>query len=738
MRKTILSLVTLAFVYNVSAQQNQVTVKLLPKEGPMLTVDPAVYALTPAANATGTFTSRLEAPGSTYFMEAGVPQLPVFTKSVVIPPSGDVRFELFYSSYEDIANVGIVPSKGSLKRNVDPATVPYTPGEAYNTDAFFPGMLAKGADPVIVRDERRVAVQLYPFQYNPVTRTLRVYHNLNVVVRSLPEVTGKNELQVRGNQPGNQQVQYTPLGETGRMLIIAPQAYYNDLLPLITWKKEKGIETDFADVATIGNNETSIKNYVATYYGQHSDLMFLLLVGDHAEVNSFDAGMAGSEIKWSDSEYGQLAGNDKYPEIFVGRLPAASTTELQTMVTRTIEYEKTPDMGSWYSTSIGIGSNQGNGYGDDGEADFQHMRNIRTKLLAYGYTTVHEFYDGSQGGADASGNPNSTMVSTAVNAGAGLFMYCGHGSQNTCVTSNYSSTDISAGTNNHKYPFVISVACNNGTFTTGSCLAEAFMRASDNNGPKGSISTCGSSILMAWAEPMQVQDEIADILTEQYGTANIKRTLGGLFYNGGMSMLDDYGNSGTAREVMETWVMFGDPSVMIRTVTPDALTASHLINENIGVSQLVVNCNTEGALVSITQSGQILGTGVISGGTVTISFAPVMTNAPLLVTATAFNRVPYQGNVFINPLGISQNAFSNGLLVYPNPASDVINIEYFGNNATIELLDMLGRNTGVQMNSTAQNGFSKTTLDVSGLEKGVYTVRVIEGANVATKRIVVK
>jgi gingipain R len=738
MRKIILSLVAFAFVYSVTAQQNQITVKLLPKEGPMLSVDPAVYALTPAANATGTFTSRIDAPGSTYFMEAGAPELPVFTKSVVIPPTGGVKYEVFYSSYEDIPDAAIVPSKGSLKRNIDPATVPYTFGPAYSTDAFYPGNLFKGSDPVIVRNERRMAVQLYPFQYNPVTRTLRVYHNLNVVV--LPNAAGKtkNELNsVRGNNP-DAQVQYTPLGETGRMLIIAPQSYYNDLLPLISWKKEKGIETDFADVATVGNSQASIKSYVSTYYGQHSDLMFLLLVGDHAQVNSYNAGMSGSEIKWSDSEYGQLAGNDKYPEIYVGRLPAASTAEVQTMVTRIVEYEKTPDMGSWYSTSIGIGSDQGAGIGDDGEADWQHMRNIRTKLMAYGYTTVHEFYDGSHGGADASGNPNSTMVSTAVNSGAGLFMYCGHGSQNTCVTSNYSSTDISAGTNNHKYPFVISVACNNGTFTTGSCLSEAFLRASDSNGPKGAISCCGSSILMAWAEPMQVQDEIGDILTEQYGNTNIKRTLGGLFYNGGMSMLDAYGNSGTAREVMETWVMFGDPSVMIRTVTPDALTASHLINENIGVSQLVVNCNTDGALVSITQSGQILGTGIVSGGSVTISFAPVMTNAPLLVTATAFNKTPYQGNVYINPLGVTPNDISNGLLVYPNPANDLVTIEYFGNNATIELLDMLGRNTGVQMNRTAQNGFSKTTLDVSALEKGVYTVRVIEGGNVATKRIVVK
>ena len=57
---------------------------------------------------------------------------------------------------------------------------------------------------------------------------------------------------------------------------------------------------------------------------------------------------------------------------------------------------------------------------------------------------------------------------------------------------------------------------------------------------------------MAWAEPMQTQDEMADIIAETYPT-NKKATLGGLFYNSQMSVLDDYNNSTTAKEVMQTW-----------------------------------------------------------------------------------------------------------------------------------------------------------------------------------------
>jgi gingipain R len=213
--------------------------------------------------------------------------------------------------------------------------------------------------------------------------------------------------------------------------------------------------------------------------------------------------------------------------------------------------------------AIGLGSNEGQGIGHMGEPDWQHLRNIRTDLLGYGFTQVHEFYDGSQGGADASGNPNSTIINAAVNDGITLFNYTGHGDLNTCITGNYGSSNINSATNAGKYPFVISVACNNGTFTTGTCLAESWQRATHNTlgSPTGSIGVAASSILMAWAPPMATQDEIVDILTEKY-PSNQLQTLGGLFYSGQMYMLDSYNSSNTAKEVYETWVFFGDPSVM--------------------------------------------------------------------------------------------------------------------------------------------------------------------------------
>ena len=65
--------------------------------------------------------------------------------------------------------------------------------------------------------------------------------------------------------------------------------------------------------------------------------------------------------------------NDWYPDIYVGRLSPSNLTTLNIMLQRNLEYDITPDTSSYYKRAIGLGSNEGAGYGDDGEADWQHL-----------------------------------------------------------------------------------------------------------------------------------------------------------------------------------------------------------------------------------------------------------------------------------------------------------------------------------------------------------------------------
>ena len=482
-------------------------------------------------------------------LNLGEPELLKFTSNIQLPETGVSNFTIVDSKYSVIESVNLIPSKGNLYRNIDPSLIPFNKGPLYKIDQDYPSSIFSLSEPYIQRDLRGQTLNFVPFQYNPVQKTLKVYNKIIVKIEFNKTVKGNNELLRTSDENilnelkssyqrrylNYSQTRYNSIGQEGSMLIISPSEYFNELAPFIEWKKQSGREVVLVDIADIGNNQSSIYNYVRTYYQQNTDFLYLLLVGDHDKVAAYDAGSTGgwmSETKWSDAKYGLVSNsNDWYPDIYVGRFSPSNLTDLNNIVQRNLEYETSPDTSNYYLNAIGLGSNEGAGYGDDGEADWQHLRNIRTDLLNYGYQNVYEFYDGTHGGEDANGNPNSTVISNAVNAGVSLFNYTGHGDVNLCSSGNYTSSHINSATNNGKYPFVVSVACNNGTFTSGTCISEVWQRASSSGSPTGAIAAAGSSILMSWAPPMASQDEIVDILVESYPN-NKMHSIGALFTAG--------------------------------------------------------------------------------------------------------------------------------------------------------------------------------------------------------------
>ena len=80
----------------------------------------------------------LHSNGGFSSLNLGMPDLLHFTSNIQMPNKGTSNINLVNSDFEDLQNINIIPSKGSLKRNVDPNTVPYVKGSAYVTNAFYP------------------------------------------------------------------------------------------------------------------------------------------------------------------------------------------------------------------------------------------------------------------------------------------------------------------------------------------------------------------------------------------------------------------------------------------------------------------------------------------------------------------------------------------------------------------------------------------------------------------------
>jgi hypothetical protein len=688
--------------------------------------------------------SLLSLDGAEPLLQAGSPNLIKLTASLIIPDMSRMKVEIVSSSHLDFPDYEMAPSKGTLTRNINPSDVPYTYGAAYNQNTFYPGNLASLQSPYILRDYRGQSVWIYPFQYNPVTKVLRLYTEMTVKV-SVESENGENVLIRNRTMTSvdydfhniysnhflnyNSGRTYTPVAESGSMLVISYATFMTTMQPLIDWKIKRGLTVEMVSVTTAGSTASAIKTYITNYYNSHN-LKYVLLVGDAAQVPTLTASGGAS-----DPSYGYIVGSDSYPEVFIGRFSGTTTTDIATQVTRSINYERYPDgAAAWYGHAVGIASNLGPG--DDNEYDWEHERNIRTKLMNFTFNDVAELYDGTHNVVDATGNPTSTDLITTLNSGISLLNYTGHGSQTAFVTTGFSTSNMASLTNTNKLPFVVSVGCVNGDFTASTCLAESFLRSQNGGQPTGALATFMSSINQYWNEPMRAQDEMVDLLVGTHA-GNIKRTLGGLAENGCMNMNDVYGSTGY--DMTNTWHIFGDPSVPIRTMTPLAITASHVPTVVGGTTDLVVNCNTEGALVALTLNGQIIGTGIVTSGTVDISFAAVSAPNTIYVTATAFNAIPYEGTVLVeDPTAVGQLSKSSTLFsIMPNPAHDDVNIVFNldKNAATLKIFNSIGQEVKSVEGIFGNGNYSFNTAE---LGKGIYFATLQTSNSEVTTKFVVE
>ena len=88
-----------------------------------------------------------------------------------------MNVSIISSEYTQIHDINVLPSKGNLTRNIDINTLPLIKGDSYNEDSFFPSDIVELNDPYILRDYRGQVVQINPFQYNPVSKVLKIYSN---------------------------------------------------------------------------------------------------------------------------------------------------------------------------------------------------------------------------------------------------------------------------------------------------------------------------------------------------------------------------------------------------------------------------------------------------------------------------------------------------------------------------------------------------------------------------------
>ena len=602
---------------------------------------------------------------------AGEPDLPIIAIPAIVGDRQHYGIRIIDAQYTDF-QMAVAPSKGDFPRTINPEDVPYTYGEAYSTNAFFPAQNVGLYEPYILRDFRGQNMVVYPFAYNGVTNTLRVYYNMtvemysdgmsseNVIDRRSSEVKMDPEIEAMYSNHfinfGESLSKYTPMVETGELLIICHDAFMTAMQPFVNWKKQIGRPTTMVGTSTAGNTATAIKAYIQSQYDANSNITHVLLVGDVAQIpgNQYSAGSYGGK---SDNMYGQVAGNDLYNDIIVGRFSAENEAHVTTQVNKVIYYERDINAtATWLTFGDGLGNNDGPGH--FGEKDWQHIENIRTDLLGYHYTTVYQDYPGVSGYSSS-----ATILSQHINDGVSIIDYCNHGSETSWALNNYSNSNVNALTNVNKLPIIWSVACLNGKYDYSQpCFGETWLRATngtvnspDPTQPTGAIGGMFSYISQPWQPPMYGQDEMIDVLVESY-TNNIKRTLGGCSYDGNMKVLDQYGqNANDAKGTYLAWILYGDPTLTLRNDIPADMGVTHASSMSTTATSFTVNAtNGNGALATLTRNNEIMGSATINNGTANITFAASGTTGTATLTVFGYNKITYIATINITSGGGTQ------------------------------------------------------------------------------------
>ena len=575
-------------------------------------------------------------------LKQGFPDVPKLTTSIIVPDESEMILNVIDSNYEEYTGVSLVPSKGYITRDIDPESIPYIYNESYNKDQFYPENIAELDSPYILRDLRGQSISIYPVQYNPVSKVIRVYSNIVIDIKST-SIKGENILNrsasevIKANDDymhiyddlfinSGRDTRFEYLSDAGSMLVICYDDFIDEMQPFVNWKNKKGIPTEIVGVNEIGGSLSAIQNFINNYY-YDNNLTYLLLVGDINQIPTHIVNGAAS-----DPSFGFIEGNDSFAEVIVGRFSANNPSELQTQIDRTLDYEINPILVEHFDNALGIGSNQGPGYGGLSDDEFNDL--IWDDFLS-GYT-----YESYEGIYDPNGSVSQGI--SAINEGVGIINYTGHaGPTGWGNGAALGVNDVNNLDNAGKLPFIFTVGCNPGEFNNyGECFCEAWMRATDANGNAiGSVGHLGSTISQSWEPPMHGQWAMNSILTESYEN-NISRSYGGISVNGCMHMNEAQGSSG----INETnhWTIFGDPSLLVRTDEPTIINAIYNQTIFVGESEFVVDVGVDGALVALSRNNQLLSQAYSVGGVAILDISDASVEpGEIDIVITSFNTYPH-------------------------------------------------------------------------------------------------
>jgi hypothetical protein len=631
---------------------------------------------------------------------AGAPNLPSSSRFVAVPHGSKPRLVINSSKKQVIQNIDLLPAAPIPLGNDDEPLKYSKDLTIYNKDAFFPAEPFQISEVQSLRGVDAVTIGITPFQYNPVTKELIVYYDIDaeIIFEGGRGSFGDDRLRsqwwdviIKDNiinsnvlpevDYAQRSVEFARNREEGcEYLIIVPNnpvfAQWADSIRV--FRQRQGILTKVVNLTEVGGNTVNaLESYVNNAYNTWTlPPSAILLLGDFS-TNASDGIIShtlndhpgGYNPYISDHPFADVTGNN-LPDIVFARITARNAAELQHMINKFLAYERTPP------TSASFYDNPITAMGWQTERWFQlcseTVNGFWEHALGKNPVRQNAIYSGTPGGAWSSNantstvvnyfgpnglnyipantshltdwGGNATRVNNSINSGAFMLQHRDHGMETGWGEPSYTNNHM-GGLTNQDLTFVWSINCLTGKFNYSSeSFTEKFHR--HNFGALGLIAATEVSYsfvndAFVWG----AYDNMWPQFMPDYGTTPAERGILPAFANAaGKYFLQQSNWPYNTEHKAITHKLFhhhGDAFMTVYSEIPQLLTVSHMPVLLSGLDVFEVTANA-GALIAITVNDEIIGSAVSNGSTMQLPIVSQLPGSLVRVTVTLQNYYRYE------------------------------------------------------------------------------------------------
>lgn len=629
----------------------------------------------------------------------GNPSLPTFSKIIEIPFDGECEYSVVKADTQFV-NLDLYIKNKNIWCGIKPASKNCNPQPCIlKSNNYVKNDLVTIEYLGTQRSKNLIRVSINPFYLNE-NNILTVYNNLKI--KFVTKNGNKYKTDLMKTKYGYE-TELLPKSKSSQgqvinnndvtYIIIAHPIFTNQAKRFAEYKTSQGykVKTVFATV-DVSNTPEKIITYLKDFYNNppegYTPQTYVLIMGDINYINSIDGKYytttpdAQSGYK-ADSYYVQYT-EDNLTDAMIGRMSASTTGELDTIITKTINYENCNlAQTDFLQNRILIAGVDPKYAPINGDGQIYYLDNF-CKPSDYNINDIMYPYNSDIGIMKTTDGNALTSVIEKINNGAGIINYTGHGSESGWTNPAFNINNLESLTENGCYGVVIANCCESSRFEKNDCFATAMLRKKNS----GAVAYIGASNLSYWDEDYywSLGSTSSISSTPEYSSTG-QGAFDGLYHNGineqsinsqyitvgemincGILAVIDKGSS-LKNYYTEIYHLSGDPSLMPYLTKPSKTDYTVSPTELLQTSQSMTVTTEPYSMVAISQNNVLIDMSWadIAGNAVLSFESNALSSGTALLSIISQNKIPVRAE--INVLNSTEvNISLNKYEFVPHPA----------------------------------------------------------------------